>query len=166
MSRPESRVLNLSGGTVSGLEEAREPAEAFAFEFDQAGAVAAVKLADDWAKFVEVEEFGFALLYTYAEQHAQALPQITAAIEEVSHRFNDGGRLVYVGAGTSGRLGVLDASECPPTYNTRPEQVVGLISDGDHALRNATEGAEDDAALGASCSARRGWAHARLAVGP
>ena len=81
------------------MEEAREPAEAFAFEFDQAGAVAAVKLADDWAKFVEVEEFGFALLYTYAEQHAQALPQITAAIEEVSHRFNDGGGLVYVGPG-------------------------------------------------------------------
>lgn len=97
---------------------------------------------------------------------AQALPQITAAIEDVSRRFNDGGRLVYVGAGTSGRLGVLDASECPPTYNIRPEQVVGLIAGGDHALRNATEGAEDDAALGASCSARRGWAHARLAVGP
>ncbi|MDU7361759.1 MAG: hypothetical protein E7L00_11215 [Propionibacteriaceae bacterium] len=97
---------------------------------------------------------------------AQALPQITAAIEDVSRRFNDGGRLVYVGAGTSGRLGVLDASECPPTYNIRPEQVVGLIAGGDHALRNATEGAEDDATLGASCSARRGWAHARLAVGP
>ena len=79
MSRPESRVLNLSDGAVSGMEEAREPAEAFAFEFDQAGAVAAVKLADDWAKFVEVEEFGFALLYTYAEQHAQAAAVDVAA---------------------------------------------------------------------------------------
>ena len=79
MSRPESRVLNLSVGTVSGMEEAREPAEAFAFEFDQAGAVAAVKLADDWAEFVEVEEFGFALLYAYAEQHAQAAAVDVAA---------------------------------------------------------------------------------------
>lgn len=61
------------------MEEAREPAEAFAFEFDQAGAVVAVKLADDWAKFVEVEEFGFALLYTYAEQHAQAVAVDVAA---------------------------------------------------------------------------------------
>ncbi|GAB3815266.1 N-acetylmuramic acid 6-phosphate etherase [Tessaracoccus terricola] len=85
-----------------------------------------------------------------ADAVARALPQITAAIEEVSRRFNDGGRLVYLGAGTSGRLGVLDASECPPTYNTRPEQVVGLIAGGDHALRNATEGAEDDAELGAA----------------
>lgn len=81
---------------------------------------------------------------------AAALPQITAAIEEVSRRFNDGGRIVYLGAGTSGRLGVLDASECPPTYNTRPEQVVGLIAGGEHALRNAAEGAEDSAELGAA----------------
>ncbi|TRY18265.1 N-acetylmuramic acid 6-phosphate etherase [Tessaracoccus rhinocerotis] len=81
---------------------------------------------------------------------AAALPQITAAIEEVSRRFNDGGRIVYLGAGTSGRLGVLDASECPPTYNTRPEQVVGLIAGGEHALRNAAEGAEDSAQLGAA----------------
>lgn len=85
-----------------------------------------------------------------ADAVAAALPQITAAVAEVSRRFNDGGRLVYVGAGTSGRLGVLDASECPPTYNTRPEQVVGLIAGGDHALRNAAEGAEDDAELGAA----------------
>lgn len=61
------------------MEEAREPAEAFAFEFDETGAVSAVKLADDWAKFVEVEEFGFALLYAYAEQHAQAAAVNAAA---------------------------------------------------------------------------------------
>lgn len=85
-----------------------------------------------------------------ADAVTAALPQITAAIEEVSRRFNDGGRLVYLGAGTSGRLGVLDASECPPTYNTPPERVVGLIAGGDHALRNATEGAEDRADLGAA----------------
>nr|WP_255622547.1 N-acetylmuramic acid 6-phosphate etherase [Tessaracoccus sp. OS52] len=80
----------------------------------------------------------------------RSLPQITAAIQAISERFNDGGRLVYVGAGTSGRLGVLDASECPPTYNTRPEQVVGLIAGGDHALRNAVEGAEDSPEQGAA----------------
>lgn len=80
----------------------------------------------------------------------RALPQIIAAIEAISERFNDGGRLVYIGAGTSGRLGVLDASECPPTYNTRPEQVIGLIAGGDHALRHASEGAEDSAELGAA----------------
>lgn len=80
----------------------------------------------------------------------RALPQITAALELISSRFNDGGRLVYIGAGTSGRLGVLDASECPPTFNTEPGRVLGLIAGGDHALRNASEGAEDSAALGAA----------------
>lgn len=80
----------------------------------------------------------------------RALPQITAALEAISSRFNDGGRLIYIGAGTSGRLGVLDASECPPTFNTEPGRVLGLIAGGDHALRHASEGAEDSAALGAA----------------
>lgn len=80
----------------------------------------------------------------------QALPQIIPAIEAISQRFGAGGRIIYVGAGTSGRLGVLDASECPPTFNTRPEQVLGLIAGGDTALRSAMEGAEDDPDQGAA----------------
>lgn len=74
----------------------------------------------------------------------QALPQIAQGIAWVEEAFYQGGRLFYVGAGTSGRLGVLDASECPPTFGTPPEQVVGIIAGGDFALRNPVEGAEDD----------------------
>ena len=78
-----------------------------------------------------------------------ALPQVAAAIEAIARRFIAGGRIIYVGAGTSGRLGVLDASECPPTFNTDPSRVVGLIAGGDKALRDPVEGAEDDAGQGA-----------------
>lgn len=69
---------------------------------------------------------------------------IAAAIEAITARMAKGGRLFYLGAGTSGRLGVLDASECPPTFNTRPEQVIGVIAGGEAALTSAIEGAEDD----------------------
>ena len=69
---------------------------------------------------------------------------IARAIDEVADRFRRGGRLIYVGAGTSGRLGVLDASECPPTFNSPPSMVVGLIAGGYTALTRAVEGAEDD----------------------
>nr|WP_232093200.1 N-acetylmuramic acid 6-phosphate etherase [Gimesia panareensis] len=68
---------------------------------------------------------------------------IAAAVDLIADAFQRGGRLVYIGAGTSGRLGVLDASECPPTFNSPPEQVVGLIAGGRVALTNAVEGAED-----------------------
>lgn len=68
---------------------------------------------------------------------------IAAAITVISERLRGGGRLIYIGAGTSGRLGVLDASECPPTFNTPPEMVIGLIAGGDSALRKAAEGVED-----------------------
>ena len=73
---------------------------------------------------------------------AQAEP-IARAIDVIAERLRAGGRLVYVGAGTSGRLGVLDASECPPTFNSPPGQVVGVIAGGDAALTTAVEGAED-----------------------
>ncbi len=69
---------------------------------------------------------------------------IAQVIGEVEQAFRAGRRLLYVGAGTSGRLGVLDASECPPTFGTDPRMVVGIIAGGDHALRNPIEGAEDD----------------------
>ncbi|WP_449393643.1 N-acetylmuramic acid 6-phosphate etherase [Devosia riboflavina] len=73
----------------------------------------------------------------------KVLPEITAAVDKIVDAFRHGGRLIYIGAGTSGRLGVLDASECPPTFGVPPEMVVGLIAGGDHALRHPIEGAED-----------------------
>lgn len=79
---------------------------------------------------------------------AAALPEIAALVDEVTAAFRRGGRLVYVGAGTSGRLGVLDASECPPTYGVPPTMVVGLIAGGREALTRSIESAEDRAEEG------------------
>jgi N-acetylmuramic acid 6-phosphate etherase len=76
------------------------------------------------------------------------LPVIAALVEAAAAALRRGGRLVYIGAGTSGRLGVLDASECPPTYGVDPGLVVGLMAGGDDALRNSIEGVEDDEAQG------------------
>ncbi|MEO8397306.1 MAG: N-acetylmuramic acid 6-phosphate etherase [Chloroflexota bacterium] len=76
------------------------------------------------------------------------LPQIAQAIDGIAERMARGGRLIYVGAGTSGRLGVLDASECVPTFSTDPSQVVGLIAGGNYALTHSMEGAEDDPVAG------------------
>lgn len=78
------------------------------------------------------------------------LPNIAAAVEAITARMQRGGRLIYLGAGTSGRLGVLDASECPPTFGTPSELVVGLIAGGPAALTQAIEGAEDDQEGGAA----------------
>lgn len=78
----------------------------------------------------------------------RVLPEIARSIETVTERVQAGGRLIYIGAGTSGRLGVLDASECPPTFNTPPALVVGLIAGGHRALTNAIEGAEDNRQAG------------------
>ncbi|MFI8928900.1 N-acetylmuramic acid 6-phosphate etherase [Streptomyces sp. NPDC053474] len=80
---------------------------------------------------------------------AAQLPRIAAAIDATAERMARGGRLVYAGAGTAGRLGVLDASECPPTFNTDPGDVVGLIAGGPTAMVTAVEGAEDSKALAA-----------------
>ena len=79
------------------------------------------------------------------EAVAAAIPQIEAFVEALVPRMREGGRLFYIGAGTSGRLGVLDASEIPPTYGAPPDWVVGIIAGGDHAIRNPVEGAEDSA---------------------
>ena len=76
------------------------------------------------------------------------LPQIALAVEKILAAFKQNGRLVYIGAGTSGRLGVLDASECPPTYGVPAEMVVGIIAGGERALRHPIEGAEDNAEQG------------------
>lgn len=80
---------------------------------------------------------------------AEQLPQIEKVIEATITAFKNGGRLIYMGAGTSGRLGVLDAAECVPTFGVEPEMVIGLIAGGEQAMTVAVEGAEDDAELGA-----------------
>ncbi|MDI5967508.1 N-acetylmuramic acid 6-phosphate etherase [Streptomyces sp. SL13] len=81
---------------------------------------------------------------------AAGLPVIADAIDAAAERMARGGRLVYAGAGTAGRLGVLDASECPPTFNTSPGQVVGLIAGGPGAMSHAVEGAEDSREMAAA----------------
>ena len=80
----------------------------------------------------------------------KAIPQIQLFVESLVDSFLSGGRLFYVGAGTSGRLGVLDASECPPTYRTNTEMVQGIIAGGDIAMKNSVEGAEDSIENGSS----------------
>jgi N-acetylmuramic acid 6-phosphate etherase len=79
---------------------------------------------------------------------AAELPQIARAVDGITETFERGGRLFYIGAGTSGRLGVLDASECPPTFNVPPDLVQGIIAGGEAALSRATETTEDDPAIG------------------
>ena len=74
----------------------------------------------------------------------KAIPQIEALVKEIVLRMKEGGRLFYIGAGTSGRLGIVDASECPPTYGVPQDMVIGLIAGGDAAIREAVEFAEDD----------------------
>jgi len=83
-----------------------------------------------------------------AQAIQQVLPQIARAVEEIAARLRRGGRLVYVGAGTSGRLGALDASECPPTFNISPDMIIGCIAGGSHALTQAQEDLEDSAEAG------------------
>ena len=84
----------------------------------------------------------------------RAAAMIARAVDAISERMSRGGRLVYVGAGTSGRIGVLDASECPPTFGVEPDRVVGVIAGGETAIRSAIENAEDDGAAGARDLAR------------
>ena len=79
-----------------------------------------------------------------ADAVEKVIPQISKLVDQLSERFKDGGRLFYIGAGTSGRLGILDASEIPPTFGMPHERVVGLIAGGDTAIRKAVENAEDD----------------------
>lgn len=86
---------------------------------------------------------------------AATLPVISDAIDEISRRMSEGGRLFYIGAGTSGRMGILDASECPPTFNADPEQVVGIIAGGEIAIRHAVEEIEDRPELGAADLAQK-----------
>lgn len=100
-----------------------------------------------------------------AEAVRQTLPQVAQAVDAIVASFNAGGRLVYIGAGTSGRLGVLDASECPPTFGVPPTMVMGLIAGGLDALVNASEGAEDRADAGAADLAAIGFSASDIVVG-
>jgi N-acetylmuramic acid 6-phosphate etherase len=93
------------------------------------------------------------------------LPKIARAVDAIVRSFRSGGRLIYVGAGSSGRLGVLDAAECPPTFGTPPRMVQALIAGGEKAIRKAVEGAEDSAAAGARDLAAAGIMRSDVVVG-
>jgi N-acetylmuramic acid 6-phosphate etherase len=100
-----------------------------------------------------------------AEAVGRVLPDVERAVEEIVARLREGGRLFYVGTGTSGRLGVLDASECPPTFGVSPELVQGIIAGGYDALHRATEASEDDGGAGARDLEARGATGADAVVG-
>ncbi|MBR2519491.1 MAG: N-acetylmuramic acid 6-phosphate etherase [Selenomonadaceae bacterium] len=93
------------------------------------------------------------------------LPEIARAVDAIAESFSRGGRLFYIGAGTSGRLGVLDASECPPTFGVNPEMVQGLIAGGESALIRAVEGAEDNRQLAAENLREKNFSSADVLVG-
>lgn len=95
----------------------------------------------------------------------KVLPQVAMAIDWTAETLERGGRVFYMGAGTSGRLGVLDASECPPTFGVSPDLIVGLIAGGETAFIKAVEGAEDSEELGASDLRERGLSDKDLVVG-
>lgn len=102
---------------------------------------------------------------TVAAAVAVALPQIAQTVDAIAGRFEQGGRLFYIGAGTSGRLGVLDASECPPTFSVPPTLVQGIIAGGDSALRKSSEASEDSEEQGAADLAAHGFTAQDTLVG-
>ena len=95
----------------------------------------------------------------------RVLPEIARAVDAIAESFSRGGRLFYIGAGTSGRLGVLDASECPPTFGVKPEMVQGLIAGGEGALIRAVEGAEDNRSLAETDLTAKNFCAADVLVG-
>ncbi len=99
------------------------------------------------------------------ESVAPELPRIAAAVDAITERLSNGGRLLYIGAGTSGRLGVLDASECPPTFSVSYDLVQGIMAGGYNALYQATESTEDDLAAGVRDLHARGFTNQDVLVG-
>ena len=95
----------------------------------------------------------------------EILPAVAMAVDRIADGFSNGGRLYYIGAGTSGRLGVLDASECPPTFGVDDDLVIGIIAGGDKALRKSSEGAEDSFDAGYEEIAKRGLGEHDVLVG-
>lgn len=100
-----------------------------------------------------------------AEAVGAALPRVAEAVDAIAVQLRKGGRLLYVGAGTSGRLGVLDAAECPPTFSSDPRQVIGIIAGGPGALLRAVEGAEDDPTLAGEDMQKLNLMHKDVVVG-
>jgi N-acetylmuramic acid 6-phosphate etherase len=100
-----------------------------------------------------------------AEAVTAELSQIARAVDAIAEALRNGGRLFYIGAGTSGRLGVLDASECPPTFNVPADMVQGIIAGGEAALSKATETTEDDPAIGARDLQSRGFSSGDVLCG-
>ena len=100
-----------------------------------------------------------------ADAVGREIPAIARAVDAIAAAFEKGGRLFYIGAGTSGRLGVLDASECPPTFSAPPELVQGIIAGGEAALSHATETTEDDPAIGVRDLVARGFKAGDVLVG-
>ncbi len=129
--------------------EARNPASA---EIDSLSAIEIVRLMNE-------QDAGV------AQAVARESASIAQAVDVIAERFRIGGRLIYIGAGTSGRLGVLDASECPPTFSTPPEMVIGLIAGGPQALTRAIEGAEDHPEFGERDLASIHLSHQDVVVG-
>ncbi|HIE80762.1 MAG TPA: N-acetylmuramic acid 6-phosphate etherase [Nitrospinaceae bacterium] len=102
---------------------------------------------------------------TIAQAVRGAQQEIASAVELITERLEKGGRLFYVGAGTSGRMGVLDASECPPTFGTLPEMVQGIMAGGEMAMTDAVEGAEDDHCVGEDTMRNKKVVHRDVVVG-
>jgi len=100
-----------------------------------------------------------------AEAVAREMPTIARAVDTIVEAIRAGGRLFYIGAGTSGRLGVLDAAECPPTFSADPELVQGIMAGGEPALAHPTETTEDDPAIGARDLRERGFSSRDVLVG-
>ena len=136
--KSKSRSARVSSPQLSPTEQ-RNPRS---LKLDRLSATGAVRL-------MLQEEARVPRVLLHAEK------KLARAVELVAHALGKGGRLIYVGAGTSGRLGVLDASECPPTFRTPPDLVQGIIAGGDGALRRSIEGAEDDLAAGAQAMRAR-----------
>ncbi|UDI77661.1 N-acetylmuramic acid 6-phosphate etherase [Staphylococcus taiwanensis] len=102
---------------------------------------------------------------TVAKAIEKIIPDLNTVIEQIVERFRQGGRLIYIGAGTSGRLGVLDAAECVPTFNTHPDEVIGIIAGGQKAMTEAVEGAEDDLEMGAKDLEQLNLSHKDVVIG-
>jgi N-acetylmuramic acid 6-phosphate etherase len=138
---PEGRAGQPSENLANLLTEQRNPTSA---RIDKLATAEMLRVINDEDRNV-------------ANAVAQEIPHIARAVDAIVEALHNGGRLIYIGAGTSGRLGVLDASECPPTFNVPPEMVQGIIAGGEAALSRATETTEDDPAIGARDLTLRGF---------
>jgi N-acetylmuramic acid 6-phosphate etherase len=138
---PEGRAVQQPENLANLLTEQRNPASA---RIDKLATADMLRVINEEDRKV-------------ADAVAREIPNIARAVDAIVEAFHEGGRLFYIGAGTSGRLGVLDASECPPTFNAPPEMVQGIIAGGEAALSRATETTEDDPAIGARDLNLRGF---------